>query len=124
MVGQGTAAKEVFEDIKDLDYLVFPIGGGGLASGSILSTLFYGNKCKAIGVEPYLARDAKESLISHKIEPQMPPISIADGLRTSLGEKTFKIIHENLAVDDIILVSEEEIINATQLIMERMKMVV
>lgn len=62
MAGQATAAKEVFEDLKELDFLVVPIGGGGLASGSILSTNFYGKGCKFIGVEPYLARDARISL--------------------------------------------------------------
>lgn len=62
ITGQGTAAKEVFDEIKDLDYLVFPIGGGGLSSGCALSNHYFGAKCKPIGVEPYLARDAKLSL--------------------------------------------------------------
>jgi len=62
ITGQATAAKEVYEDLKDLDYFVFPIGGGGLASGCLLSTKYFGGKCKPIGVEPYLARDAKLSL--------------------------------------------------------------
>lgn len=62
IAGQATAAKEVFEDEQDLDYLVFPIGGGGLSSGCVLSTRYFGGKCKPIGVEPYLARDAKLSL--------------------------------------------------------------
>lgn len=64
---------------------MFPIGGGGLASGSILATKLFGKSCKPIGVEPYLARDARLSLEKGKIESQLPPISIADGLRTNLG---------------------------------------
>lgn len=124
IAGQATAAKEVFEEQKDLDYLVFPIGGGGLSSGSILSTKYFGEKCKPIGVEPYLARDAKESLEKGTIQPQMPPISIADGLRTSLGSNTFKILKDNITADDVILVDESEIIEATQLVLERMKIVI
>jgi len=62
IAGQATAAKEVFEERHDLDYLVFPIGGGGLSSGCVLSTRYFGGKCKPIGVEPYLARDAKLSI--------------------------------------------------------------
>ena len=92
IAGQGTAAKEIFEDLKDLDYLVFPIGGGGLASGTLLATHFFGGKCKPIGVEPELAKDARDSLLKGSIQPQMPPISIADGLRTSLGSLTFGVI--------------------------------
>ena len=62
IAGQATAAKEAFEERQDLDYLVFPIGGGGLSSGCVLSTRYFGGKCKPIGVEPYLARDAKLSI--------------------------------------------------------------
>ena len=87
--------------------MVFPIGGGGLASGSILSTKYFGKNCKAIGVEPYLARDAFDSLNEKKIKVQYPPLSIADGLRTSLGPLTYQIISSYLSVDDLILVSEE-----------------
>lgn len=92
IAGQATAAKEVFEDLKDLDYLVFPIGGGGLSSGCVLSTKYFGGKCKPVGVEPYLARDAKMSIEKGEIVGQLPPVSIADGLRTSLGPLTFNIL--------------------------------
>lgn len=59
ITGQATVAKEVFEEIQDLDYLLLPIGGGGLISGAVLSAKYFGGNCKVIGVEPYLARDAK-----------------------------------------------------------------
>ena len=121
---QATAAKEVFQDMNDLDYLVFPIGGGGLSSGSCLSTEFFGGKCKPIGVEPYLARDAKQSLIKGSLQPQMPPVTIADGLRTSLGQITFGILSHYLKPEDVILVEEEEIISAMRLVFERMKIVI
>ena len=75
-----------------MDYLVFPIGGGGLSSGCVLSTKYFGGKCKPVGVEPYLARDAKMSLEKGEIVGQLPPITIADGLRTSLGPLTFQIL--------------------------------
>ena len=105
--GQATVAKEVFEDSPvKFDYIVFPIGGGGLASGTILSAKYFGKGCKAIGVEPYLARDTKLSLEKGELHPQLPPVSIADGLRVGIGDKTFQIMKDNLTVDDVILVSE------------------
>jgi threonine dehydratase len=71
-----------------------------------------------------MARDAYDSLQKNDIQPQYPPVSIADGLRTSLGSLTFKIIRENVALDDVLLVSEDEIIEATKLVFERMKLVI
>ena len=76
----------------------------------MLSGKYFGKGTKVIGVEPYVARDAYDSLKSGSIQPQYPPTSIADGLRTSLGSITFKIISELLHIDDLILVTEEEII--------------
>jgi len=89
-----------------------------------LSTRYFGGKCKPIGVEPYLARDAKLSIEKGSIVDQLPPISIADGLRTSLGPITFSILRDHLKSEDIILVTESEIIDATQLVLERMKIVI
>jgi threonine dehydratase len=74
------------------DYVVFPIGGGGLGSGTLLSTKYFGNGCKAIGVEPELAGDAYLSIRDKKIHPQFPPVTIADGLRVNLGEIPFSIL--------------------------------
>lgn len=87
------------------DYLLFPIGGGGLGSGTVLAAKYFGNGCKAIGVEPELAGDAYLSMRDKKIHPQFPPITVADGLRVNLGEKPFKILSENLNHEDIILVT-------------------
>lgn len=77
-----------------------------MASGTLLSTKYFGNGCKAICVEPEMARDAYDSLQKNEIQPQYPPVSIADGLRTSLGSLTFKIIRENIGLEDVLLVSE------------------
>lgn len=87
------------------DYLLFPIGGGGLGSGTVLATKYFGNGCKAIGVEPELAGDAYLSIRDKKNHPQFPPISIADGLRVNLGEKPFSILSTHLEAEDVILVS-------------------
>ena len=101
---------------------MFPIGGGGLASGTLLSSKYFSPSTIKIGVEPEMAQDAYLGLKKGSIHPQLTPKSIADGLRTSLGPITFKIIKEN--VDEIILVTEKEIIEAVRLFFERMKMVV
>ena len=99
---------EVYEEIKNLDYLVVPIGGGGLCSGSLIASLAFSPTTKVIGVEPYLARDAKDSLQKNKIQPQYPPLTLAEGVRTSIGDVTFGFLKKYLS--DIILVSEEEMI--------------
>lgn len=99
-----------------------PIGGGGLSSGSLLSTVYFSPKTTVIGVQPYLARDAKDSLEKGSVQPQYPPLSLAEGVRASLKEVTFAVLKTYLK--DIILVSEDEIISAAQIILERMKIVV
>ena len=73
----------------DFDYLVVPIGGGGLSSGTVLSAHYFSPKTKVIGVEPYLARDAKESLEKGSIQPQYPPKTLAEGVRVNLGSLNF-----------------------------------
>jgi threonine dehydratase len=120
--GQATCAKEFFEDVKSLDFLVTPVGGGGLLSGSALATKYFSPSTTVIAGEPVLADDAFRSMQSGKIESALPPNSIADGLLTTLGDKTFPIIHEN--VKEIITVTEEEIIAAMKIIWERLKLVV
>jgi threonine dehydratase len=122
MEGQATCAKELFEEIPDLDYIIAPVGGGGLLSGTALATKYFSPKTTVIAGEPALANDAYRSLQSGKIEPASPPASIADGLLTSLGDKTFPIIHEN--VKEIITVSDEEIVAAMQIIWERLKIII
>jgi threonine dehydratase len=121
MEGQATAAVELFEEIKNLDFIVTPVGGGGLLSGTSLAAKFFSPNTKVIAGEPAGADDAFRSMQSGKIE-QSQSNTIADGLLTSLGDKTFPIIHEN--VKEIITVTDEEIIAAMRLAWERLKMIV
>ena len=122
MEGQATCARELFDEVPDLDYLIAPVGGGGLLSGTALSAKYFSPKTIVIAGEPELANDAFRSLQSGKIEPASSPTSIADGLLTSLGDKTFPIIYEN--VKEVITVSDEEIIKAMQTIWERLKIII
>ena len=121
ILGQSTCSKELYEEIEKLDYVIPPVGGGGLASGTILSTFFFSKSTKVILAEPEKANDAFISFNSKKLIPVSKPDTIADGLKTSLSEKTFDIIMEG--TDEIITVSEEEIINAMRMIWERLKVV-
>jgi threonine dehydratase len=122
ILGQGTAAKELLENQPDLDLIVAPIGGGGLISGTALSAKFYGNLCSVIGGEPKEVDDAYRSLISGKIETNSSTNTIADGLKTNLGDINFPIIQND--VEKIIRVEETEIISAMRLVWERMKIVI
>ncbi|HRW99010.1 MAG TPA: pyridoxal-phosphate dependent enzyme [Cyclobacteriaceae bacterium] len=122
IAGQATAAIELFDVIEQpLDFLLVPVGGGGLLSGTLLATKFFSPKTKVIAGEPAGADDAFRSLQSGKPEPSQAN-SVADGLLTSLGDKTFPIIKEN--VSEIITVTDEEIIRAMRLIWERVKIIV
>lgn len=122
MEGQGTCAKELFEETGALNFLIAPVGGGGLLSGTALATHYFSPTTKVLAGEPALADDAYRSMQSGKIEPASTPTSIADGLLTSLGDKTFPVIKEH--VQGVITVSEEEIIAAMRIIWERLKIVV
>ena len=121
IAGQATVAKEFFEEIPDLQYLITPVGGGGLLSGTCLAAGYFSPETSVIGAEPEGADDAFRSLESGMIEPSQSE-SIADGLLTSLGTKTFPIIQEN--VKRIITVSDAEIISAMRLIWERLKIII
>ena len=121
IAGQATAAKELIEEKPSLDFIFAPVGGGGLLSGTLLSAKFFSDKTKVIAGEPLGADDAFRSLQSGKIESSQSN-TIADGLLTSLGDKTFPIIRDH--VEKIITVTEEEIIDAMRLIWERMKQIV
>jgi threonine dehydratase len=121
MAGQATAAKEFFEDIRDLDFLVAPVGGGGLLSGISLAAKFFSPNTKVIAGEPEGADDAYRSMSSGKIEASQAN-TIADGLLTSLGDKTFPIIREN--VHEVITVSDKQIVDAMRLVWERLKLIV
>lgn len=122
ILGQGTAALELLEDYPDLEYIVTPVGGGGLIAGSALATHYFGKNCLVIGGEPFEVDDAYRSFYSGKIETNETTNTIADGLKTVLGDKTFPIIRKY--VHDIIRVTEEEIVEAMKLIWERMKIIV
>jgi threonine dehydratase len=120
--GQGTAAKELIEEIGSLDIIMTPVGGGGLLSGTALSTKALLPGCQVIAAEPAGADDAFRSLHAGHIIPSTQPNTIADGLLTSLGEMNFAIIQQS--VDDIVTVSEEAIVEAMRMIWERMKIII
>ncbi len=122
IAGQGTAAKEMIEEKKDFDIIITPVGGGGLLSGTAIATKKLLPDCKIIAAEPAGADDAFRSFHSKKFIASENPKTIADGLLTSLGERNFKIILSN--VDDIVTVSEENIIAAMRMIWERMKIII
>ncbi|UCB53250.1 MAG: pyridoxal-phosphate dependent enzyme [Candidatus Zixiibacteriota bacterium] len=121
IAGQGTAALELMEEIPDLDFIVAPVGGGGLLSGTAIAAKGLNPKIKVIGCEPKNADDAYRSMKAGRIIPSENPNTIADGLKTSLGDKTFPIIRG--LVDEILLATEEEIISAMRHTFERMKIV-
>ena len=121
ILGQSTCSKELYDEVDNLDYIIPPVGGGGLASGTILSTLFFSKSTKVILAEPENANDAYVSFNNKKLIPVSNPDTIADGLKTSLSKKTFDIIMEG--ADEIITINEGEIINAMRMIWERLKIV-
>jgi len=122
IAGQATCAKEIFAYLPDLDFVLTPVGGGGLLSGSALSGKYYSPSTKIIGCEPELACDAFESFQSGTLQPAKNPVTIADGLRTALGDINFRYIKKH--VYDILLCSENEIVEAQKLIWQRMKIVI
>jgi threonine dehydratase len=121
IIGQGTAAMELLEDYPGLDFIFTPVGGGGLIAGTALSAHYFGENCKVVGGEPFEADDAYRSFHSGKIESNDTANTIADGLKTVLGDNTFPIIRKY--VHDIIRVTEDEIISAMRLIWERLKII-
>ena len=122
IAGAGTAALELIEEVGKLDYVFAPVGGGGLLSGTAIATKGLCPDSKVIAVEPQNADDAYRSFKANKIFPSEYPNTIADGLRTQLGELTFEVIKKH--VDEIILVSEQEIVDAMKIFWERLKLVV
>ncbi|WP_421808048.1 pyridoxal-phosphate dependent enzyme [Flagellimonas sp.] len=121
ILGQGTACKELLELHPNLDYVITPVGGGGLIAGTALAAHYFGNKCKTIGGEPFEVDDAYRSLKSGQIETNPTTNTIADGLKTQLGDRNFPIIQEH--VKEIIRVTEDEIIHSMRLLWERLKIV-
>ncbi|MDG1715792.1 pyridoxal-phosphate dependent enzyme [Lacinutrix sp.] len=122
IIGNGTACKELLEDYNDLDYIVCPIGGGGLIAGTALAAHYFGKQCQVIGAEPMVVDDAYRSIMSGKIETNSSTNTIADGLKTQLGDINFPIIQKH--IKQIIRVEESEIISAMILVFERLKIVI
>lgn len=122
ILGNSTAAQELLQDQDQLDILMSPIGGGGLIAGTALAAKHLGNNCITIGGEPLLVDDAYRSLKSGKIEGNTRIDTVADGLRTTLGDINFPIIQAH--VQEIIRVEEDEIISAMRMIWERMKIII
>lgn len=121
IAGQATVAKELLEDVSQLDYIVAPVGGGGLLSGTAMSALFFSLNTIVIAAEPEGADDTYRSMKSGKRELSQAQ-SVADGLLTSLGDKTFPIIQAH--VKEVITVTDREIIAAMRLIWEKLKVIV
>lgn len=120
--GQGTASLELLEDIGNPDIIVAPIGGGGLMSGTSTCAKGINDRITVIGAEPLNANDAWESFKTGILTPSVNPLTIADGLLTSLSELTYAIIRKN--VDDIFTAEEDSIISSMKLVWERMKIII
>jgi threonine dehydratase len=123
IAGQGTAARELFEDVGDLDYLLCPCGGGGLLSGTALAASALSPACKVIGVEPAAGDDATRSFRTKTLQTVDNPKTVADGARTaSLGRLTFAIVLAN--VRDMMTVDDPTLLRAMFHLWERLKLVV
>jgi threonine dehydratase len=122
ITGQGTAAMELLEDVPELDVIMCPVGGGGLLSGTAIAAKSMRPQIKVIAVEPENADDAAQSFRAARRLVTEKKFTIADGLRTNIGEPNFAIVQEY--VDDIVTVSEEAIVSAMRTIWETMKIVV
>ncbi len=122
IIGQATMAMELIDEVEQLDYIVCPIGGGGIGAGTCLACLHFSPGTKVIGAEPMNADDAYWSVKKGSIQPSVNPDTIADGLRTQLGNINFPIIKE--LIQEIIRVEEDQIIAAMRLVWERMKIII
>jgi threonine dehydratase len=120
--GQGTAALELLEENKDLEIVVAPVGGGGLMSGTSASIKGLNNNISVIGAEPLNANDAYISFTTGILTPSANPVTVADGLLTSLSELTFTVIKKN--VDGIFTAKESSIIESMLFVWERMKIII
>jgi threonine dehydratase len=122
IAGQGTAAMELLEDVTDLDVIMCPVGGGGLLSGTAIAAKSMRPQIRVVAVEPENADDAAQSFRQGRRIVTQKQFTIADGLRTNIGEPNFAIVQQY--VDDIITVSEKAIVMAMRAIWETMKIVV
>ena len=122
IAGQGTAAVELLEDVADLDFVMCPVGGGGLVSGTAVAAKSIRPKIKVIAVEPENVDDSAQSFRAGKRIVTEKKFTIADGLRTNIGEPNFAIVQRY--VDDIVTVSEAAIVSAMRTIWETMKIII
>ncbi|MEO8739349.1 MAG: pyridoxal-phosphate dependent enzyme [Casimicrobiaceae bacterium] len=122
IAGQGTAALELLAEIPQLDVMIAPVGGGGLLSGTVIAAKGTSSTIKVYGAEPAGADDAAQSLRAGHIVPQTNPRTIADGLRSSLGDKTFAVLSS--MIDGIGTASEDAIVRAMRLTWEKLKVVI
>lgn len=122
IAGQGTAAVELLEDVPDLDLVVCPVGGGGLLAGTAVAAKSMRPNIRVIAAEPENADDAAQSFRAGRVIRTEKKFTIADGLRTNVGEPNFAIIKRY--VDDIVTVSEDAIVAAMRTIWETMKIVI
>lgn len=122
IAGQGTATLELLDEVPTLDGIVAPIGGGGLMSGTCIAGRGIKPGVRLFGAEPTGADDAARSLAAGELIPQTNPNTICDGLLTSMGEVTWSIIRDH--VETIFTVSDEQVIEAMRLVMQRMKIVI
>ena len=122
IAGQGTAALELLQEVPDLDIVMTPVGGGGLLAGTALAAKGLSPRTRVVGAEPETVDDAARSLRDGRIYPPTNAYTIADGLRTFLGDITFPIIREH--VSEIVTVSEGAIVAAMRLMWERMKIII
>lgn len=122
IAGQASASIELLEEVSDLEWVVAPIGGGGLISGTALACHYFYPEVKVLGSEPKEVDDAYRSVKAGKIIENKTTNTIADGLRTTIRQKTFEIIRDY--VEEIITVEESEIVEAMKLIWQRMKIII
>jgi threonine dehydratase len=120
--GQGTAALELLQEKRDLEIVIAPVGGGGLMSGTSTCVKGINKNIQVIGAEPIMANDAYISFTTGILTPSVNPLTIADGLLTSLSELTFSVIRKN--VDKILTAKEDSIIECMLLVWERMKIII
>jgi threonine dehydratase len=123
IAGQGTAARELLQEVESLDLLLVPCGGGGLLSGSAIAAKHLAPRCRVTGVEPELGDDATRSFHTGVLQTVRNPATIADGARTpSLGRLTFPLVRQY--VDEMVTVSDQDLVETLRFLMERVKLVV
>jgi threonine dehydratase len=122
IAGQGTAALEFLSEVPDLDVITTPVGGGGLIGGTALAAKALSEKIRVIGAEPEQADDALQSFRSGERRAINAPQTIADGLRGSIGVRNFELLRR--LVDDVVTVSEAEIVDAMRIVLEDLKLLI